>query len=100
MIRKETSMSIPGPEPRIAIAANPNRVVVRFAGRTVADTAHALTLREGAYPPVHYIPRADVDMRLLERTAHRTRCPFKGEAAYYSIAADGRRAENAVWSYE
>lgn len=93
-------MPTPGSGPRIAIAANPNRVVVRFAGRIVADTTHALALREGGYPPVLYIPRADVDMSLLERTAHRTRCPFKGEAAYYSIAADGRRAENAVWSYE
>jgi uncharacterized protein (DUF427 family) len=93
-------MSIPASESRIAIAANPNRVVVRFAGRTVADTRRALTLREGGYPPVLYIPRADVDMRLLERTTHRTRCPFKGEAAYYSITVEGRRAENAVWSYE
>ncbi|MFZ0109827.1 MAG: DUF427 domain-containing protein, partial [Pseudolabrys sp.] len=31
---------------------------------------------------------------------HRTHCPYKGDASYFSIDADGRSAENAVWSYE
>ena len=73
---------------------------MRFAGRVVADTTRALSLAEASYPPVQYIPRADVDMNLLARTAHATHCPYKGDAAYYSIAADGRTAENAVWTYE
>jgi uncharacterized protein (DUF427 family) len=75
-------------------------VRVRFAGRTIADTTRALTLQEAHYPPVYYIPRADADMSALTRTAHRTHCPYKGDASYFTIAADGRTAENAVWSYE
>jgi uncharacterized protein (DUF427 family) len=39
-------------------------------------------------------------MASLVRTERRTRCPYKGEASYYSIAVGGRTAENAVWSYE
>jgi uncharacterized protein (DUF427 family) len=66
----------------------------------VADTRAALTLREAAYKPVQYIPRADVDMSLLARTDHATYCPYKGDCAYYSIPAGGERAVNAVWSYE
>jgi uncharacterized protein (DUF427 family) len=93
-------MKAPGPDHPIAIEPNPNRVVVTLGGHTVADSAKALTLRESTYPPVHYIPRADVDMAVLERTAHATHCPYKGDAAYYSIAAKGRRAENALWTYE
>jgi len=38
----------------------------------VADTRKALILREAGYPPVQYIPREDVDMTLLERSAHTT----------------------------
>ncbi len=64
----------------ITIARNPNRVVITVAGRVVADTLEALTLREANYPPVQYVPRKDVDMRLLERTDHATYCPTRGTA--------------------
>ncbi len=39
-------------------------------------------------------------MTLLVRTAHATHCPYKGDAAYFSIVVDGRPSENAVWTYE
>jgi uncharacterized protein (DUF427 family) len=91
---------IPGPDHPIDITPQPARVVVKVGGRIVADTRAALTLREASYPPVQYIPRADVDMALLTRTDHATYCPYKGECAYYSIAHGGERAVNAVWTYE
>ena len=90
----------PGPDHPITIEPNPRRVVVTVAGRTIADTEGALTLREASYPPVFYIPREDVDLSLLERTAHTTHCPYKGDAAYFSIPAGGARSANAVWTYE
>jgi len=74
---------------------------VRAAGRVVADSRQALTLREANYPPVHYIPREDVDMATLQRTDHTTWCPYKGDCAYYSIVAGGAGAVvNAAWTYE
>lgn len=91
---------IPGPDHPITIEPNAKRVVVTLAGRVVADTRAALTLREAAYPPVHYIPRADVDMSLLARTDHATWCPYKGECAYYSLPLGGERSVNSVWTYE
>ncbi len=91
---------IPGPDHPITVERNPARVVVRVAGRVVADTRAALALREASYPPVQYIPREDVDMALLTRTEHATYCPYKGECAYYSIPIGGQRAANAVWTYE
>jgi uncharacterized protein (DUF427 family) len=91
---------LPGPDHPITIAPNPARVVVSVAGRIIADTKAALTLREATYPPVLYIPRNDVDMALLERTDHATYCPYKGECAYYSIPLGGKRSVNAVWTYE
>ena len=91
---------VPGPDHPITIAPNPARVVVVVAGRVVADTRKALTLREAKYPAVQYIPRTDVDMSMLERTDHATYCPYKGDCAYYSIPAGGARSVNAVWTYE
>ncbi len=93
-------MKLPGPDHPITIARNPMRVRVTFAGKVIADSRRALTLKEASYPPVQYIPREDADMSLLAATAHASHCPYKGDASYFTIAADGRSADNAVWSYE
>ncbi|MCX4166040.1 MULTISPECIES: DUF427 domain-containing protein [Paraburkholderia] len=90
----------PGPDHPITIEPNPARVVVSVAGRVIADTQNALTLREASYPGVQYIPRKDVDMSQLVRTEHLTYCPYKGDCSYYSLAAIGERGVNAVWTYE
>ena len=93
-------MKVPGPDHPITIQRNPSRVIVSVAGRVIADTREALTLREAAYPAVQYVPRKDVDMSLLARTDHATYCPFKGDCAYYSISVGGERSVNAAWTYE
>jgi len=90
----------PGPEHPIRIEPSTARVVVSVAGKVIADTREALTLRESTYPPVQYIPLKDVDRSLLERTSHATYCPYKGECSYYSIPLGGERSVNAVWTYE
>jgi uncharacterized protein (DUF427 family) len=59
-----------------------------------------VTRREASYAAIQYVPRKDVDMSALERTAHATFCPYKGECAYYSMSIGGRRPINAVWTYE
>jgi len=96
----DRAIKIPGPDHPISIEANPSRVTVRVGGRVIADTRDALTLREASYAPVQYIPRRDVDMSALTRSSHTTYCPYKGDAAYYSIPVGGTRSINAVWTYE
>jgi uncharacterized protein (DUF427 family) len=96
----EKPRKIPGPDHPITVTPNPGRIVVTVAGKVVADSRNALTLREASYPPVQYIPRQDVDMAALQRTDHASYCPYKGDAAYYSIPAGGERTVNAVWTYE
>ena len=88
----------PSPTHPITIAPHPAHVVVTAGGQVVADTRNALALQESTYPVVLYVPRSDVDLALLERTEHTTYCPFKGDAAYYSVPGD--RGRNAVWTYE
>jgi len=97
---KEKQVRLPGPDHPISIQRNPARVVVSVAGRVIADTRNALTLREAAYPPVQYIPIEDVDSSQLERTNHATYCPYKGDCNYYSVVAGGQKSVNAVWCYE
>ena len=93
-------MKLPGPDHPITIERNGKRVRVMFGGKVIADTTRALSLKEASYRAVNYVPRADADMSALARTDHHSHCPYKGEASYFSIAVDGRRADNAVWSYE
>ncbi|MBE7209538.1 MAG: DUF427 domain-containing protein [Gluconacetobacter diazotrophicus] len=93
-----SSVRIPGPDHPITVEPSPGRVVVTAGGTVVANSATALCLREASYPPVHYIPRGDVDMAALERTATVTHCPYKGDASYYAVR--GGTGGDVAWSYE
>jgi uncharacterized protein (DUF427 family) len=93
-------MKTPGPDHPITVTPATRRVRVRFNGRTVAETDRAQVLQEASYPKVYYVPREDADMALFERSARSTHCPYKGDAAYYSLMVDGRAAPDVVWTYE
>ncbi len=43
------AQKIPGPDHPIAIQPSLDRVQVKFAGQTIADSTRALTLREASY---------------------------------------------------
>ena len=90
----------PAADGGITLAPNPNRVIVRLGGAIVADTTRALVMRAPGTPDQQYIPRDDVDMTRLVRTALVTHCPYKGDASYWSIQSGPGTVENAVWSYE
>lgn len=88
------------PDHRVDLETGPSRVQIVYNGETIADTTAAITLRESGYQPVHYVPAADVRQDLLTKTVHKSYCPFKGEASYWSIDVEGKHAENALWGYE
>jgi uncharacterized protein (DUF427 family) len=96
----ERVVLLPGPAHPITTEANPARVVVRAAGRMIADSTLSLTLREASYPAVRYIPRADVDMAALTRSTHASYCPYKGEATYFSVEGSDGLIADVAWSYE
>lgn len=93
-------MPAPRPDQPITITRHPRKIRVVFNGKTVAESANALRLEEANYPPVFYIPREDARMEHFTPSDHSTRCPHKGSASYFSLEVDGKRSENAVWSYE
>lgn len=93
-------MKIPGPDHPITITPAATRWRASFENHVIADSGHALVLKEAAYKPVVYFPREDVSMEFMSKTDRSTHCPYKGDASYYTVLMDGRFAENSVWSYE
>jgi len=85
------------PEHRLTTNSAGRRVQVTFKGEVIADSQDAIRLDEDGYSAVYYIPRKDVKMDRLVRSSHRTYCPFKGTASYYSLQGG---PDNAVWTYE
>lgn len=74
--------------------------VIRAGGAVLGESTRALELVEGSYPPVIYFPRDDIAMAFLDATDHKTTCPHKGEASYFSIMSKSQTYENAIWTYE
>lgn len=91
---------IPGPDHPITVTPTGQRVVVSAGDAVIAQTDRALSLSESDYPPVQYIPLADVEAEALRRTDYQTYCPYKGDASYYSLSTPGGELENVVWTYE
>ncbi len=91
------------PKHRVDLLPERRRVRVTFAGAVIAESQETLRVEETGYEPVHYFAQKDVRQDLLSPSAHKTRCPYKGEASYWTIevpAAEGaKRSENAVWAY-
>jgi uncharacterized protein (DUF427 family) len=92
------------PQHRVETRPASVHVRVMYEGELIADTREAVELHESTgegkktvAPVVYYIPRKDVRMDRLARSSHRTHCPFKGDASYFSVVGG---PENAVWSYE
>ena len=91
----------PTAEHPITIEPTGKHVVVRVNGDIVADTNRPLQLQESTYPAVQYIPFDDVVHDGLLRTDTSTYCPFKGDAAYYSVrTAAGDTVDDVIWFYE
>ena len=88
------------PDYAVDVRPAPGRFIAELDGHVIADSVDALDVRESFHEAVIYFPASDVDFDVLVRTAHRTRCPFKGDATYYAIQTASSRHENAVWCYE
>lgn len=85
---------------RIVIEPHPGVVSVRAGGAVLAETTHALVLRESGYAPVYYLPRTDAGSEFLEVSETRTTCPHKGEATHFDLEVKSGRIKDAAWSYE
>ena len=89
----------PSADHPITISPTQEKVVVRVGDEVVAESSSALTLREGNYPPVQYIPVADVTSTMSGPTATTSYCPYKGDCSYFTIATSDGEVADAAWGY-
>jgi uncharacterized protein (DUF427 family) len=87
------------PYHRVDVVSSSRHVQVVVDGVTVADTHRPHLLFETGLPTRYYIPKLDIKMELLTPTATHTRCPYKGQAWYWSVVVGGREHKDIVWSY-
>jgi uncharacterized protein (DUF427 family) len=87
------------PYKRVDVIPSSRSVRVAVGGTVVAETRRARFLFETRLPTRYYIPREDVRMELLVPSAKVTRCPYKGQARYYSLKIGDKCFEDLVWTY-
>ncbi len=105
MYRPEKILPKPGQEsvwdyprpPRLEPTQKEIKVV--FNGITIVQSTNAKRVLETSHPPVYYIPQEDILMQYLIAVPGSSFCEWKGEAVYYSVEVNDKRAEKAVWSY-
>jgi uncharacterized protein (DUF427 family) len=88
------------PDYSIKLYPSPKRVRCILGQTTIVDSTRPLLLLEQGHMPVYYFPMEDVQIDLLRRTDHRTHCPYKGNASYWSADLGVQMHENLVWAYE
>jgi uncharacterized protein (DUF427 family) len=88
------------PYHRVDVHETSRAARVRVGDTVIAETTRAKLLFETGLPARIYVPGADLAGGLLSPAPRRTVCPYKGEASYWHLTVDGRRIEEAAWSYE
>jgi uncharacterized protein (DUF427 family) len=87
------------PYHRVDVLQSSRHVQVRIGDVIVADSRRPRLLFETGLPVRYYVPKLDVRQDLLVPTPTRTRCPYKGEAVYWSVQVGADRLEDIAWSY-
>ncbi len=87
------------PHKRVDVVASTRHVQVAIHGVTVADSRRPRLLFETGLPVRYYLPSEDVRLDLLVPASLKTRCPYKGQAAYWSFKHGGKFERAIVWYY-
>ncbi|MEU4464773.1 DUF427 domain-containing protein [Streptomyces sp. NPDC024017] len=87
------------PHKRVDALSSSRHVQVGIGGTLVADTVRPVLLFETGLPTRYYIPGDDIRFDLFEPTDHRTACPYKGQARYWTWRGEGDVPRNILWSY-
>lgn len=83
----------------IDVRQSTRHVRIEHVGETLADTNRPKLLFETGLPVRYYFPREDVRMELLEASATRSQCAYKGLASYYSARIGGKLYDDIAWYY-
>lgn len=87
------------PYTRLDILPSSRHVVVQHQGMAVADSVRPVRLFETGLMPRTYLRAIDVHVSLLAPSSTVTRCPYKGQASYFHLRADGLEVADIAWRY-
>ena len=88
------------PYKRIDIRRSSRPIRIEVDGAVIAEANWAMHLYETGLPVRFYLPRTSVDWSLLEPSGTRSVCPYKGQAQYFNIIANGKLYRDLVWWYQ
>ena len=87
------------PYHRVDVRRSARHVRILLGDKVLAESSRPRLVFETLLPVRFYLPREDVDQRLLRPSARRTVCPYKGEAVYWSVQLSAYVVEDLAWSY-
>lgn len=93
---QESVWDYPRP-PHLEPSSKEIRVV--FNGTVIAETSKAYRVLETSHPPTYYLPPEDVVANCFFRDNGSSLCEWKGQATYYTIVVDDKRAVRVAWAY-
>ncbi|HEU5107807.1 MAG TPA: DUF427 domain-containing protein [Micromonosporaceae bacterium] len=87
------------PYHRVDVLRSSRHVRIMLGEKLLAESRRPRLVFETLLPVRFYLPREDVNQRLLRPSSRRTTCPYKGEAVYWSVQLSGYVVEDIAWSY-
>jgi uncharacterized protein (DUF427 family) len=87
------------PYHRVDAVPSSREIAVALDGIELAHSCAPVLLFESGLPTRHYLPQADVNMTMLEKTATITQCPYKGIAHTYGVRVNGVFYPDYAWAY-
>jgi uncharacterized protein (DUF427 family) len=87
------------PYHRVDVRRSSRHVRIMLGDKLLAESHRPWLVFETLLPARFYLPMEDVNAQLLRPSARRTVCPYKGEAAYWSVQLSAYVVEDLAWSY-
>lgn len=87
------------PYKRVDVLPSSRQVQVMHGGAVVADSGRPVAVFETGLPVRYYLPREHVRTDLLVPSGKKTRCPYKGQASYFSLRIGDKLHKDFVWTY-
>ncbi len=84
---------------RVDVRRSSRHVRIMLGDKLLAESHRPSLVFETLLPVRFYLPREDVNAQFLRPSARRTVCPYKGEAAYWSVQLSAYVVEDLAWSY-
>jgi len=88
------------PYKRVDVLPSTRHIQVKISDTLVAETNAPTLLFETLLPTRYYMPKTAFKWEYIEESNTITKCPYKGEANYYSVNINGKKHEDVIWWYK